>query len=209
MGLVNNFFDKIYFINMDKDVARLEHMVSELQNQNISDIIRITGEVVDTPLDQIPENVYRNFNRKDEKYVLGQLGCRLSHLSAIAHAKENNYKRILILEDDIVFLKNINDLILANFNNIENSDVIYFGGLQEQLFRNQIVLAHCYGLSIDVYDDILNMAIPSGMEIDNFYAKVLQHMSVNSRPGGQYVVKTVEPFNSIIQDRQSFVSNII
>ena len=51
------------------------------------------------------------------------------------------------------------------------------------------------------------MAISSGMEIDNFYAKIIQHMSCNHRPTGKYCINTIEPFNTFKQNRL-FKSNI-
>lgn len=208
MSVIDSFFDMVYIINMDKDVERLQHIQNALNEQNITKIARIKGIEINTSLNEIPYSVYRNFNKKDEKYVRGAIGCRLSHLLAVSNASENKFKRILIVEDDTKFLHNINELVTLNYNNILDFDMLYFGGLEEQMFRNQIVTSHCYGLTDRIYDDILNMAIPSGMEIDNFYAKILQHMSVNNRTGGQYIIKKVEPFNSVIQDRQQFKSNI-
>lgn len=208
MGLVDNFFDMVYYINMDKDVDRNEHMAKLLERQNITKYKRISGNVVDINFDEIPMNVYRNFNKKDEKYVRGHLGSRLSHMAAVRDAKENNYKRILILEDDIICLKDFDDLLIGNYNNLKDFDMVYFGGLQEQVFRNQIVVCHAYAINETIYDDLLNMCIPSGMEIDNFYAKVLQHMSVNNRQGGQYLIKKIEPFNSIVQNQEVFGSHM-
>jgi GR25 family glycosyltransferase involved in LPS biosynthesis len=209
MNLINTFFDKIYLINLDKDKERLEYMMEFVENNSIENYIRVPGAQVDAPLSDIPEYVYRNFNKNEEKYIRGSIGCRLSHLSVINDAKINGYERILILEDDIKLVNDItlNDLLTNNLNYIQEFDMLYFGGLQEQMFRNQIVKSHCYAVGSGVYDDIINMAIPSGMEIDNFYAKILQHMSVNNRVGGKYIIKKIEPFNSV-QQSTIYTSNI-
>lgn len=207
MVSIDKIFDMVYYINMDEDVERNENILEILKKQRISKFKRISGFKILSDFGNIPPEAYRNFNKKDEKYVRGSLGCRWSHLYAIKDAKNNRYKKILILEDDIQLRENLIDLLIGNYYNLQNFDMLYFGGLEEQLFRNQIVTTHCYALSEDIYDDILNMAIPSGMEIDNFYAKVLQHMSVNNRQGGQYIIKKIEPFNSVIQDSK-FQSNI-
>ena len=45
------------------------------------------------------------------------------------------------------------------------------------------------------------------MEIDNFYAKILQHMSLNSNQSGLYNTRIVMPFNTIVQNKE-FQSNI-
>jgi GR25 family glycosyltransferase involved in LPS biosynthesis len=207
MSLTNTIFDMVYYINLDKDEDRNANMLSYFEKFGIKNFTRMPGVAVDVDQDQIPYNAYRNFNKKDEKYIKSAIGCRISHLKCIEDAKVNSYKKILIFEDDVQFSKDINDLLLGNYNALENFDMIYLGGLVEQQFRNQIVTTHAYGLSEGIYDDILSMAIASGMEIDNFYAKILQHMSVNNRQGGQYIIKKIEPFNSVYQDRVKFTSN--
>jgi len=79
--------------------------------------------------------------------------------------------------------------------------------LIEHFFRNQIVCLHAYAIRKSVFDDVLNMCNPSGMEVDNFYAKVLQHMSYNYNQSGKYNIRTIQPFNTIIQN-QNYDSNI-
>lgn len=207
MSLVDSVFDMVYYINLDKDELRNKNMLNYLLAFNIQKYKRIAGAVIDVDIESIPLHVYRNFNKKDDIYIRNAIGCRLSHLNCINDAKQNNFKRILILEDDIQFAKNLNDLLLGNYNNLHDFDMLYLGGLEEQQFRNQIVTTHAYAITDNIYEDILNMAIPSGMEIDNFYAKIIQHMSVNNRVGGKYLIKKIEPFNTVYQDRQTFKSN--
>ncbi len=207
MSLVDSVFDMVYYINLDKDELRNKNMLNYLSAFNIQKYKRIAGAVIDVGIESIPLHVYRNFNKKDDIYIRNAIGCRLSHLNCINDAKQNNFKRILILEDDIQFAKNLNDLLLGNYNNLHDFDMLYLGGLEEQQFRNQIVTTHAYAITDNIYEDILNMAIPSGMEIDNFYAKIIQHMSVNNRVGGKYLIKKIEPFNTVYQDRQTFKSN--
>jgi len=204
-NLVNNLFDKVYYINLDKDVDRNQHILDQFKQYNITNYQRATGIVVDT----IPDiSLYRNFIHREEKYIKGQLGCRAAHLNIIKDAKVNNYKNILIFEDDIKFTIDPNVLLNGNYFNIQNFDLLYFGGLQEQLFNNQIVELHAYGVNHRIFDDIIYMCDASGMEIDNFYAKILQQMSKNNRQGGKCLTKKIEPFNSIIQIKD-FGSNII
>ena len=197
--MIDNYFDKIFYINLKKDVERNSRMLEEFHKYNINNFERVDGVLYDLIPDR---NLWRNFNKSDDKYVIGSLGCRDSHLKVISIAKERKYKRVLILEDDIRFIVNPNKL---SFPNIE-WDMLYLGGMIESYFRNQIVGGYAYGISERIYDDILNMAIPSGMEIDNFYAKILQHMSLNSGRDGQYDVQKIQPFP--IEVDLSITSNI-
>ena len=94
-----------------------------------------------------------------DKYYDGSLGCRAAHLHTIINARENNYERILILEDDIEFHIDPNELIAGNISYInEYWDFLYFGGLEEMMFRGQIILAHAVGISSKIFDDIIMMA---------------------------------------------------
>lgn len=60
----------------------------------------------------------------------GAIGCSLSHLQLLKFAKEQNFDHILILEDDIHFLKP--DLFVSNINNFlknhKNFDVLLIAG---------------------------------------------------------------------------------
>jgi len=184
--MINEWFDKVFYINLAKDVERNSNILEELSKYNITNFERVEGVMYDS----IPnKNLWRNFNKTDNKYVLGSLGARDSHLKVVGIAKERCYKRILILEDDITFVTNPNRIDIN-----QEWDMLYLGGMIETHFRNQIVGAYAYALSENIYDDIINMAIPSGMEIDNFYAKILQHMSLNSGRHGQYNIEKILPF---------------
>lgn len=179
-------FDKIFYINLAKDVDRNNNILKEFAKYDITNFERIEGVVYT----EIPERIlWRNFNKTDEKYILGSLGARDSHLSVIRTAYDRGYKKILILEDDITFIINPHKISIDTY-----WDMLYLGGTIEPHFRNQIVGAYAYGVSERIYEDILSMAVHSGMEIDNFYAKILQHMSLNSGRYGQYEIEKVHPF---------------
>lgn len=204
-SLVDQFFDKIYYINLEEDVERNNSMLSQFEKFNIKNFLRVEGVRINHK--EVDPDSYRNFIKFDEKYINGSLGCRKAQLKIINHAVNNNYQRILMLEDDCIFHVDPNQLIRGNINYIsEYYDLLYFGGIIEQHFRNQIVCAHAMSFGYGILKDILLMAEASGMEIDNFYAKVIQHMSRNSRLGGQIVTKRIEPFNTI--EVNGFHSNI-
>ena len=205
---INQYFDKIFYINLKKDADRNEKILSQFRHFGIVNFERIEG-ISYNHIDQIPdaEMQYRNFIKKNDKYVINQLGCRASHLMAIQIAKSRGYNKVLILEDDITFLNNPNEILTMNHNILNDWDMLYFGGMPEPYFRNQIVLAHAYCVSSKLFDDIICMGNVSGMEIDNFYAKIIQQMSYNHNQSGKYNIRIVQPFNTIIQNK-SFKSNI-
>jgi len=201
---INQYFDKIYVINLDRDKARFEKISAHFKEVGIWNFERISAISINT----LPEIwQYRNFIKDDEKYILGSLGCRYSHIEAVKSANLNNYEKVLILEDDALFLKSPDELLKSNINILNDWDMLYFGGLIEPHFRNQIVCTHAYAIRKPIYLDILNMANASGMEIDNFYAKILQQMSYNYNQCGKWRIRTITPFNQVVQN-SNFKSNI-
>jgi hypothetical protein len=201
---VDSYFDRVFYINLDRDVTRNLHMIDQFSKFGISNFERVLGREELA----LPENSkFRNFIKRDMKYVLGGIGCRASHLECVRLAKERNYSKVLIFEDDSVFLEDPSSILTRNQEILNDWDVLYFGGMIEPFFRNQIVCLHAYAIRSKVFDDVLEMAEPSGMEIDNFYAKILQHMSYNHNSSGKYNVRITLPFNQIIQDK-GYSSNI-
>ena len=190
---------------MKKDVERNENMKKLCKRLGFN-ATRIEGVEVDYR--DYDKSTYRNFLDKSEKYLNGQLGCREAHLNAVKDAKTNNHNRVLIFEDDVWCDERLNfeTYLKLNYYAIEIGDINFLGGLVEPGYRNQIVCAHAYTLNKNTYDDIINMGVASGMEIDNFYAKIIQHMSVN-KYGGKYIVNKIYPFNTFKQNRL-FKSNI-
>ena len=198
--------DKIFYINLDKDVERDEKITAQFQKFNITNYERISA----TKIDIVPDTMYwRNFNtdKLTEDYILGSLGCRNSHYRIMELSLQRGYKKILVLEDDVIMLEDPNIILENNKNIIDSWDMLYFGGYEENNFGGQIVCAHAYAVNIKLIEEIYFMLPSSGMEVDNFYAKILYHMSYNYSHTGKYLIKKLNPFNTIIQD-YSYKSNI-
>ena len=204
MSYIDNYFDKIFYINLKRDVERNENVLSQFKEFNITNYERF--EAIEC--NEIPDrSLWRNFLEEEDKYVKGSIGCRESNLAIIKLAKERKYKRILVLEDDIMMIQDPSEIMKMNEINIDIADMFYFGGGVESNFRGQIVESFAYAVKDVLFDDILNMAVPSGMEIDNFYAKIIQQMTYIGNYRGRYNVALLEPFNSITTNKK-FKSNI-
>lgn len=201
---LNQYFDKIFYINLSKDTDRNTHILRQLEKFNITNFERFDA----ISYSELPkQSEWRNFNKKDTRYILNSCGCRDSHLEIVKIARNRGYRQILILEDDIVFHQDPHNLLGYNEGILNDWDMLYFGGQIEHFFRNQVVGGYAYAVKSTIFDDIINMCIPSGMEVDNFYAKILHHMSYNGNQSGKYNIRLIQPFNSIAVDF-SFGSNI-
>lgn len=193
-SVIDSFFDKVFYINLDKDINRNKNIINQFNKYNITNYERIPGVVFNS----IPNNyLWRNFNKFDTKYILGSMGCRASHKKAIDISIERNYQKILILEDDIYFTEDPNKILEKNLNTLDDWDMLYFGGSIEKHFNGQIIGAYAYGLNRKLIEETYFMLPTSGMEVDNFYAKILYHMSYNHNINGKYQIKKLKPFNTV------------
>ena len=72
---------------------------------------------------------------QNENAILGKIGCYLSHIVALKVALQEGYQKVLILEDDAMFLKNA----YSEFEIPKNADIYYPGGYfykQSNYIRN-------------------------------------------------------------------------
>ena len=77
---------QIYVINLEKDVEKLAHFYKQVNDKFTYK--KITG------IEPKQGNIFLN---------KGQLGCLRSHRVILEDAIKNNYKKILIFEDDVIF----------------------------------------------------------------------------------------------------------
>lgn len=113
-----DYFDKIYCINLQKRKDRWENSFSQFLNLKIEGKVkRKEGVVCDMP----------NLSQKQR----AQIGCTLSHYSILQEAKKNGFSKILVLEDDFLFLGSENEINLTLKNCLEELpedwDLFYFG----------------------------------------------------------------------------------
>lgn len=117
---INDFVDQVYCINLSKRKDRWDFMEKEFKKFSI-DVKRING--VDGMLLK-----KSNINLNSCKEKLGSLGCLRSHQLVYKDALENNYKKICIFEDDIIFCKDFKSRIDYYIRNIpKNWDIMYLG----------------------------------------------------------------------------------
>ncbi len=91
-NVFNDYFDKIIYINLEHRKDRKEQILNELKKMGIN------------------ENKIYRLNAVHEKYN-GHIGCAKSHINLINYAKKNNYKNILVFEDDFVFTNNKKEVL--------------------------------------------------------------------------------------------------
>jgi len=145
-----NYFDKIFCINLNSRTDRWEESLCEFDKIGIKEQVERFPACELTP---------------------GIAGCTKSHYEIVKLAKQNNYKNILIFEDDITILDNFLEILQKSIKQLEKYeyDLLYLGGnilndntVNYKTDENLIKLGYCktthaYIINESVYDKIINV----------------------------------------------------
>ena len=246
-SIFDKIVDKVFIINIKNRKDRLNNIIKHLYYNNITNIERFDAVVpiMNEPISLIDYNDYINQLKTDVdffqdfkietynkmsfewikhcnhniNYIKGQIGCKSSHVKIIEEAKKRNYKAILILEDDICFIKNW-EFHLNNSINIlnDNYDFLYLTNNHAVSYEqiNDFIVKPIYGLQTGgyiikntMYDHIIKNAMNSGQEIDVFYSNSIQN-NINFKvfticPN---IINQIESYSSIENRVVSYSSSI-
>jgi hypothetical protein len=169
-------FEKVYVINLDRRPDRYDEFITELVKHKIDVVERFSA---------IDGN---GFIDKNEKLLAGELGVLMSHLEIIKKCKEEKVKNVLILEDDVCFTDEINNLDEYMSNTPNDWDFIYFGGNHKygqppQLINDKIiklnytVALQCVAINNSVFDVIEIILSKMEKQVDAYYAELHNRFS--------------------------------
>lgn len=187
---INNYFDKIYLLNLFRRKDRRKNTIKRLDSKSIE------YEVFNGVDGSLMSHIW---SKLDNKFFSNPsyLGCSISHLSIYKDAIENGYSKILIIEDDNLINKDIND-IFESLNIPPWSDLFYLGyiplnddctmwdykfGINQSNFISEKFFKpsnlwglYAYGISKELMIemiDVYNESFP--MELDRYFVKEIQN----------------------------------
>jgi glycosyl transferase family 25 len=122
---MEKYVDNVYLINMDKDTEKLDKITKECKKFNINferfsgvNPLKLSEEELDKYVTKICQNICPN----------GIIGCAVSHLKIYEDALKNNYKNILVLEDDVYFDDDLYEVLDKSMSELpEDYDILYLG----------------------------------------------------------------------------------
>ena len=125
----NKYFDKIYCINLDSRMDRWLRCQSRFIKLDM-EVSRFSAYNQNSPL---VEEKFKALQSVKKKHFIKnaisskkEMGCLLSHYKIIEDAIKNNYNRILVFEDDVIFHKNF-ELEIEKISKIQSWDMILLG----------------------------------------------------------------------------------
>lgn len=182
---LDNYVDKIFIINLDSRPDRMKNIEDNLKKNNIKNYERFSAIKVNP--NEINIGDYSNMYRQTKGYIIGSVGCRNSHLGVIKLAKQRNYSRILILEDDMTFKKNYLTIFRKCINQCLKNNIDYdmlllyynlfkpYKYISDNLIKVSKALSGvAYILTSKIFDKILNECEKYNIEIDTYYTKYIQ-----------------------------------
>jgi len=194
MQKLNDFFDKVFVLNLERRPDRLDDFRKKAEKIGLeyevfksvdSKNIDRFGLVEGRPVKLESTEFYSEVN----DYFLSQLGCLLSHLSVLKHCRDNNIKNVLILEDDVAFSDQFESRY-EKFNLSFNKewDMIYFSGSLVNKSDDcdsyskliSCYTTHSYAVNSNVYDYLIEKIehYMLSCPIDVVYSGL--HSSINS-----------------------------
>ena len=144
---MEKYVDNVYLINMDKDTERLEKVTKECKKFNIN-FERFSGV---NPLKLSKKELNKYVSKTCQNICpYGLIGCGVSHMKIYEDALKNNYKNILVLEDDVYFDEKLYEELNKAMTELpEDYDILYLGcfGIcdKEQVYNMDLnLLFHLY-----------------------------------------------------------------
>lgn len=165
---VLGYFDKAYYINLNKRVDRKESFEAKIKELNL-EVERF--EAIEVEPIHNSEDKYRHFKE----------GCIRSHQAIVRLAKEQNLDNVLIFEDDCLFKENFIEYATETVKELYNEswDLFYFGGEPNrptQNYKTNLKLAeggmyqtHAYAINKSFYNTVLSINPYTAANIDIFY----------------------------------------
>lgn len=167
---LKKYFDRIYCINLDRRPDRYEKVLTEFSKFNIINVERFSG---------IDGGLIKN----DSSLLNGELGILETHYSIIKKVKEDSLNSVLIMEDDVYFTDEINNVDEYMKVVPDDWDFIYFGGnhvygqppkrINSKILKlNFTVALHCVAIKLTVFDEIIELLPKHDIQVDGCYGKL-------------------------------------
>ena len=134
---LNNFFDHIYVITLHRANDRQEAIKKNLSGLQYdffwgADKLKLDYDTVKTD-GTYDEQMAQKLQRQGKTLNLGEIACSLSHRNLYTAIIENNWQKILILEDDVLPIdENLKALPAALEELPENWELVYLGYLKHE-----------------------------------------------------------------------------
>ena len=189
--------DRIYLINLERSKDRLDHFMEEVERIGLPKEKIQIFKAIDGKSHVFTKEELTIFNQTEiptDSYLKNIMACYLSHYYVMMDIQKNNYKKCLVLEDDVRFVTTfVNDL-----NNVLES------------ISNSMVLCHIGQHKVAITSFFIDFPIEENYNPYHWYCleKINDHVCklkpANNPCGLSYIVNTESSyFTQLINTLQS------
>lgn len=178
MKTINNYFEKIYCVNLARRPERWELSKEQFATHGIN---AERCEAVDgTKHDRVGRMSH------------GEVGCLLSHLNILKECRDKNISNVFITEDDVEFHKDLNNLFSQYVEELPEWDILYLGATHALCYpymdRPPIKVTdhvykvynahatHAYAVNSSCYDLLIDFVSKMEDPLDVIYTKLQSHL---------------------------------
>lgn len=188
--MIQDFFDKVYVINLETSTDRLELITEKAQRAGVE---FERWEAVPGSSDRV------SFNEEDktEGWNENAYGLTLTTIDILEDAKQKGYNNVFILEDDANFTTNLNNVLSKIMRKIpEDWDFIHLNANHQKRpdhiapVTTKITRAICcqaYGISSNMYDIYLDRLKTFSKPIDEHTADLHEERGNSYAPSANIV----------------------
>jgi len=196
MKTLTDLFDFSCCINLDRRPDRWEESIKEFNKWGLNNINRapaIDAHTLPTAYPDVYKSVKGNIGNIRS---MGNIGLILTNLQIFEYAKEQKFSQILIMEDDVYFTSEINN-IESLISYVPNDwDMLYMGGnhnyhnkgskaqpipINDHVIKCQHTFTtHCYAVKSHMYDILTSRLSKLDAPIDVIYTEIQKEYNVYS-----------------------------
>lgn len=189
---INRYFDHVYCLNLPECKDRAEMTIARAQKFGLSFSFfpAISGKLF--------HDIHAGHTSVRSSHISNPnyMACALSHLSIYRHALANGYSRILVIEDDLLFNRNMNELFSESIKEVPEDwkllylawipltdDLMYWnytviddGFISDRVFRaKNLWSAMAYGIDSSMMQHLIERYNGSfDKEIDRTFVEEIQ-----------------------------------
>ena len=206
---INQFFDHVYCINLDRNTQRWQSTKDQLDKH---DIMAERFSAIDGRYHHFKNSKYvtkgLNIYHHNKKINSAMAGLIYTHKLILIDAISKGYNSILILEDDILLVDNFNEMFDKSIKELPGDwEFFYLGGqydwgkpipyTQNISLSYKTLGGHAIGMKHTVFEEMLD-GLSLRQPNDAFYASNL------------HLYKAYNTASDLVtQDRDRFISDIV
>jgi GR25 family glycosyltransferase involved in LPS biosynthesis len=195
---LNDYFDRIVVINLDRRVDRLTQFDSQAQDLGIE---------------------YLRYSAVDAQAfgIDAVAACRQSHHSVLVNALADGVERLFVFEDDAEFLAGFNQSFAAVAANLPDDwQMLYLGswpysiidvGIENLRLTHGNITTHAYGAKREIFPELIEAAENYQDPIDVSYG--LLHPTIKTYMAHPSIVTQAIGISDIRKTLVNYQSNII